>query len=399
MLLEFDQILGKLHLVIKHYKYLANFDERKDERIKCFSISEKQSVTNVSITNLFVKKHLNKVTEVDNNVYELKIVADGADYWCEGYTLENFEKISSGTLWVQKIPQDNTYSALFEVNYDGDLKSKIILSSFDKMATHKPISDHLAIKQFKFVKIMKNYKTSTILAHLLFENVSANVIVKQLNDFINITVSFRTVNLTMISYNNTNYCAHQDPNADNNSNMTWPQTTVGQITTSVELCLDAKGIPLFRKCEGNYTLGGKWQKISADGGKCKKPSSEVTNNIINILNQCKENVTKKLVSDMQIETSNFKAMTSADICFFSQFSQKIAENVSSDIEINYAFASSINNLMSVDNSQAKESQTNTNSTDRTLDSIENYFNQLPNNYSKTTEKNNNKDFNISGGYL
>lgn len=206
-----------------------------------------------------------------------------------------------------------------------------------------------------------------------------------------------------ISINSTEYCL---PAAIKNPNpliaeLSWDQAHIGETLPPNDLCVYESGIPLTRKCEGDFLQGGKWENLSEDRLQCvdKEILTLHTKRLFSFNKVLNPNETKGVIENITSISSHYDQLIAADLFYISKAVQQItsANNVSlsapdnlnsMDLDDKYNLTIILNNIMNVNDSLIKLSQLKLNTTNILLDSYDNLINSLSTNYSIYSSINN-----------
>lgn len=129
MFLKFDKNSGKLYLSVYSEEYLWK-DELDDNGMKCFTISDNELIKEAKVLQKIWSQKVQKYsvqsfndnlqqTEITKTIYEVKLYGDGPGYyWCEGYSLYNFDLIQTPLIVGHKKLKGVVYSLLMDIKYD-----------------------------------------------------------------------------------------------------------------------------------------------------------------------------------------------------------------------------------------------------------------------------------------
>lgn len=195
---------------------------------------------------------------------------------------------------------------------------------------------------------------------------------------------------TFISINSTEFClpvSTTNPALLRFPKLTWPLINVGETIAPNELCLLRNGLPLTRKCVGDFVYGGKWEDLLPEKLKCinKDVLTLHTKRLHSYNKNITQNETTGIIHNMTSISSHFEQLIPADLFYISKTVQQLSNTEQiidvSDLTDKYKLTLLLNNLMNVNISFVQMSQRSLNTTNILLDSFDNLLNQLATNYS------------------
>lgn len=171
----------------------------------------------------------------------------------------------------------------------------------------------------------------------------------------------------------------------NGIELTWNTTLIGTATTPLELCLDDGGVQVTRRCEGDFFTGAYW---SPPSGNCSE-TFEIPERTTRLHRLIGEDSIADVFAQISEETNKFNEFTTVDVNLFSGGlkSMSMTRNVRG---FKSDFFHSVNNLMRINSSILRSSQEQLNSTDKILDSIQTFAENIADdikNISVTIESN------------
>lgn len=454
--LKYDTNAGKLLLIIYSEEFLWK-DDANESGVKCFTIGDNELVKVAKVKSRLwydrIKKYDLKLfdgqrmREISKSIYEVKMQGGGPGlYWCEGHAIYSFNLIKSKRIVTRKKLSGVIMAVELELNvqpkkdfvYDKDfLKSvtKQIKKSIKKCENlnryEKAMSDNIQeIRIMKIVKFNKLLGQMTAIYHFTISNSDLNqsqseskseteteaydefmrkyadkfnevkvIINHQLMSLLeSVLRKLESDKFTFKSISSTEYCL---PNSIKNPNpltdeLVWDEAFIGESSAPKELCLYSNGMPLTRKCLGDFLHGGNWQKLTNQELQCieKEALSLHTKRLFTFNKVFNPNETHSVIENMTSISSHFNELIPADLFYISKAVQQLT-SVTDDTAIQSANSNSatmnlndkynltiiLNNIMNVNENFIQLSQQSLNTTNILLDSYDNLINSLSTNYS------------------
>ena len=455
--LKFDANSGKMYLIIYNDEYLFKEGD-EDAGVKCFTISDnelikvakvKSKLWSESIRKYDVKlfddrARSNKATS--KSIYELKLYGSGAGlYWCQGHAIHSFSLIKSKKVVATKKLDGYIFAVLAESNLEqtqNPIYQKSVLKGMSKNFL-RLLKDNNDLKLFemiivdsiKDVRVMKIIKWNQLLSKVTaiyhvtvskdFEKSSEsyeepnNDLQQKIDDF-KVLLNHQVMDILngaigqlngtdfkFLSINSTEFCL---PESIKNPNpaideLVWNKAFIGETVVPTELCLYDTGLPVTRKCVGDFLYGGKWQALSEQQLQCveKEKLSLHTVRLFSFNKAINPNETHGIIGSMTSISSHYDQLIPADLFYISKTFEQIT-SVTPDTAIDANFSSNpttmdlndkynltiiLNNIMNVKERFVQLSQQSLNTTNILLDNYDNLINQLSTNYSIYSPANNN----------
>lgn len=328
LIFEFYSEENKIYLTIYFPSGLWKYDN-DDKGIQCFS-DAKGFVKVVDISDIpymFVQQETDKDNDyIEKIVYTVDLVTDrSAQYWCEGHTF-NLSFISTNKIIVN--PKGNEvhvysltlkcYNVTSKVQTIPDIDSSLLIISEVLNVEKVLLMDILALTD-EYIKVLLHVHAAV---PNVYDDEARNIV--QQYDILKETAiqNLPTINCTFVNLTSSVYCLPTTSN--NNVTLFWEMTPIGHISAPQEFCLQANGLPVKRKCEGTYHVGGTWGSIE---GKCEGNyvPSETTTFLYNIVKgQAPENYTTRFLTDgLGYVLSNVDSIIPADIYYLSMSLQQV----------------------------------------------------------------------------
>lgn len=452
--LKFDVNVGKMLMIVYSEEFLWKTDS-DDVGAKCFTIANnelvkvakvKSKLWSETIRNYDVKLFDGKKSrEISKSIYELKLYGNGPGiYWCEGHAMKTFQLMKSKKIVARKkldgvvfattleSPVEPSNDAIYRKDFLKSLTTELtdLLKNSEQLNFYeKLITDN--IKNIRVMKIVEFDKTSwklTAIYHItILASVDTSSSSEEYEDFMQkyatkfddfkVIVNHQVMSFLediikkiggtrfkFVSVQSTEYClpesiTHPNPITDI---LIWERAFIGETLPPTELCLYESGLPLTRKCEGDFLHGGKWEILSEQDLKCidKEKLSLHTKRLFSFNKPINPNDTRCIINNMTSISSHYDQLISADIFYISKAVQQITsianvtqsqnDNLNSmDLDDKYNLTIILNNIMNVNDSIIQLSQLRLNTTNILLDSYDNLINSLSTNYSIYAKMNNN----------
>lgn len=454
--LKFDSNAGKMLLIIYSEEFLWKSDDDDDDPgVKCFTISNNELVKNAEVEKRLWKETIQKfdvklfdskkTREITKSIYELKLYGSGPGiYWCEGHVVKSGQLIQSKKIVARKMIDGVVFAVslssrvkmvndaiydkeflmsvtdnmktLIKDNVDLNFYEKVIVNNIDDIRVMKILdfdklsSRFTAIYHFTMMKSFKESSSEESYEDFMekyadkFDDVKV-MVNHELKKFLeNILKKIGGSNFEFISINSTEYCL---PDVITNPNpsmatLEWEQARIGESLTPQDLCVYPTGLPLTRKCVGDFLHGGEWEFLSAERLQCVDQDILTlhTKRLFLLNKVINPNDTHGIIENITSISSHWDQLIAADLFYISKAVQQITsipnvttipnDNLTSiDLDDKYNLTIILNNIMNVNDSLIKLSQRSLNTTNILLDSYDNLINSLSTNYSIYSTINNN----------
>lgn len=435
--LKFDAGSGRMQMVVYSEEFLWKNDE-DDSGVKCFTIADNELVKAAKVSSRLwsgtIKGYDVKLfdgtrtrREVSKTIYELKMYGSGPGiYWCEGHAIKSFQLIKSKKIVARTKFNGFVFAVVMEAAVDlndNEIYEENVLDTVTKRLKKllqesgrlKGIDDIRVMKIINFDKTLSRVSAIFHITVLDAERVGSSSseeddfndkyankiyndravtnhdVMKMLEKVLR---NVKEINFKFMSIRSTEYCL---PASINNPNplteiLMWEKAFIGETLPPTELCLYKSGMPLTRKCDGDYLNGGQWQKLSQNDLQCidKEKLSLHTKRLFSFNKVINPNETHNIIENMTSISSHYDQLIPADLFYISKAVQQITSvsNVTSsgnlnsaDLDDKYNLTIIMNNIMSVNDSFIQLSQLKLNTTNILLDSYDNLINSLSTNYS------------------
>lgn len=412
--LTFLESKQRLYAIVYEQKYLWRENDN-DPGIKCFTNADYELIRTVSVEDEVWSGQLS-ITEdgmdLSNRnvktIYELKTYGDGPGYyWCEGHAIPNFQYIQSDKVVAYKKVKGEIFAVLMELScrdcgqYFEEKRIKELAKKFreyledlqDKFQYHYNRFDVSIenVRAMRIESIDKLNEKSKIVFHVTislddFDDDEEDIlemsfdmikIYKIRNYLHDLMTSSKSLVYRYLSLNSTEYCLPDSISIINE--LSWINAKIGETAAPKELCLLPNGLPVHRKCVGNFIDGGVW--VNSSQQQCQ---TDIVTDITQTLYEIDRtftnpNDTSQIVETItQLLTNNHTSLIPADLFYLSKIMQTITK-ISNDSLLNQNESKNIftiyNNLMFVNENITKMSAA-LNSTNILLDSFDGILSHL-----------------------
>lgn len=452
--LKFDTKAGKMLLIVYSEEFLWREDPN-ESAAKCFTIAKNELIKVAKVQSRLWSETIKeyevklfdgkKARHVSKSIYELKLYGNGPGiYWCEGHAIKSSQLISSKKIVARKMLDGVVFAVTLESQvqvkndaiYDKDVLDELTkqLKKLIKSAENLNFYEKFTVDNIKDIRVMKiiNFdKLSsrlTAIYHITilksFDQSSSSeeyedfmekyadkfddvkvVVSHQIMSFLDIILNkVLGTAFKFISITSTEYCL---PVTTPNPNpltevLVWTQAFIGESVPPTELCVFKTGMPLTRKCEGDFLHGGKWETLTEEKLQCvdQEILTLHTKRLFSFNKVINANETHDIIENITSISSHWDQLIAADLFYISKAVQQItsvtnatlSQNVnlnSVDLDDKYNLTIILNNIMNVNDSLIQLSQLKLNTTNILLDSYDNLINSLSTNYSIYSTFNNN----------
>lgn len=450
--LKFDKQTNKMLLIIYSEEFLWR-NEVDEPGVKCFTIADNELIKVAKFKSRLwseiIKKYEVKLfdgkksADVSKSIYELKLYGNGPGiYWCEGYAIKTAQLIKSKKVIARKTLDGVVFAvnlkaniqpvndAIYEEKFlekltkklENSIKSNENLSFYEKVVVDNikdirvmQITDYdkltSQLTAIYHVTILKSFDDSSeeyddFMQKYAQKFEDAKVVVNhQIKTYLEeILKKVSGKDFNFLSINSTEYCL---PESLKNPNplidvLVWEQGSIGETLPPTDLCVYQSGIPLTRKCEGDFLNGGKWETLTEQKLQCvdKEILTLHTKTLFSMNKVINPNETHGIIENITSISSHYEQLIAADLFYISKAVQQItnvanvtqSQNVnlnSMDLDDKYNLTIILNNIMNVNESLIQLSQLKLNTTNILLDSYDNLINSLSTNYSIYSTINNN----------
>lgn len=402
---KFFPLSNKLRLRV-YFPHGLWRDSTEDKGFECFTDSAGNLIRSVKTTQIWDRtwtvediELINRIRRnggkfnlsfhVHKKMYELEYDKQSSGhYWCEGHKIPNFEHIKSNTVLVIGQASGRIYSLILDIHgncEDGkDMKScdptfsnileQTALNLMDKISSLKVAS----LRAMRIINVFNN-GTLRILFHIQSPQSNKTFLhdYGQIMGIVTQTVERYRHVYTFQSLHSTENCPPHVTYEDSRL-LNWNITPLGSTSVSTELCLDEDGMPVRRKCLGNFIDGAEWNQPS---GKCvNKDISNITLSLHKLAlssasqEACEHDSLAEKVASL---VSNPLLLTTADIYFVSKIMKDLAKvNWKDSIPSLTTIIQILNNVHRAKRQSVKLSQTRFNSTNVLLDSLQRLIEQI-----------------------
>ncbi|PSN54271.1 hypothetical protein C0J52_08615 [Blattella germanica] len=214
--------------------------------------------------------------DIHKKVYELIFNTSSPGlFWCQGHTIPNLELVESNTVLVTGEDGGRIYSMILDVHNQcipnknmtkcDPTFSNILETISEGVSKVLPVQEMTKVRAIKILDVYDN-GTLKILFHLWIRGnrklltLSSNGPPFEFKEFIE---RYRNI-YTFYSLKSTKACP-PDITFYDGKGLHWKATGLGFTAVPVELCIGEEGVPINRKCAGDFVMGASWLEPS---GRC-----------------------------------------------------------------------------------------------------------------------------------
>ncbi|XP_062124820.1 uncharacterized protein LOC133837923 [Drosophila sulfurigaster albostrigata] len=368
LILKIDIELDMLILIVYNREYIWRIGNH--DGIKCFTNAD---------YDLLRETNINLIWENENNtksIYKVKLVGkDPGEYWCECHTIQNFQLVISSRVVTSKETRGHTFSVKLNMSCmrhsKFDLCSNIMQKNVKRIAKHdheelrklsKAISPQLILHNTRIMTIEMLASNYTIYWIHITASLMNSAVDNSEEDSSEERDSleneqrirhdtsvrmkvWRLLQKLLLIYNvdrktlvrSTEYCFPELVNTNSDEIFVWNQALRGQMATLSALCLQNNGMPLTRKCLGNFTYGAYWEELKEKVlCQCKNEKCQITKTLYslqnsNITREFPEKTVKELKSIIQ---KNANKLLPADIHYTANILQSSVKYIQNNLNGN-----------------------------------------------------------------
>lgn len=416
--LHFEEAIDKLYLIVYDDRFLWRDNDGDGYGVKCFTNADYDLIKRVKIGQPIWTGMLmidggdgeeQTTNELSKLIFELKTHSDGPGYyWCEAFAIPNFQLIKTEHVVAYKrfsdghvfaiIVETNCYGMCLDHFYVSNMKLRAkqfqrFLRESRRRQNHRIDIDNVRVMQIE--SIDNDYETMKILFHVTVSLDERNypkcdhcgdlrvyftkdmITVYHIKNILtNVLSHEKSMEYRFISLNSTEYCI---PSIEPSSKLRWTGAKIGETLAPLELCMHINGMPILRKCVGDFIYGGTWKKLTKQ--KCYYAwTSDITKHLYDIDQTfMMANETSDVIYNLKHLVANYSALVPADLYYLSNIMKRINlfNNDSTLLnrnEFNNIFTI-YNSLMFVNENITKTSAA-LNTTNILLDAFDNIINHL-----------------------
>ena len=450
--LKYDINAGKMLMIVYSEEFLWKEDE-DDSGVKCFTIADNELVKVAKLKNRLWSETIKqydlklfdgrKARDISKSIYELKLYGSGPGiYWCQGNSIKTLQPISSKNIVARKdidgfvfaVTLESKVQLTNEAIYEKKFLKSVTKKLVDGLKDNPNLSylEKLITERIKDIRVMliENFDEKTSLMTAIYHFTIAKYLQdssEEYEDFMekyaakfnDVAISdnhqilsfLQTIlkkgggpDMKLLSIASTEHCLAESIKNPNplTELLVWSQAFIGETLPPTDLCVYQSGLPLTRKCEGDYLHGGKWETLT--DAKLQCVDQEIltlhTKRLFSFNKVINPNETHDIIQNITSISSHYEQLIAADLFYISKAVQQITTvtNVtqlqnanlnSEDLDDKYNLTIILNNIMNVNDSLIQLSQLRLNTTNILLDSYDNLINSLSTNYSIYSTINNN----------
>ncbi|XP_055922978.1 uncharacterized protein LOC129953673 [Eupeodes corollae] len=363
LFLKFDAELDGIVLTVYNRNSIWRLDE-KDYGFKCFTNADSEATKSVKVKDVIWEN-----SDQTKTMYELKLYGDGPGYyWCEAHTVYNFTHVLSKKIVATRKHKGHTFSTFFDMPCDGktcqivhDSKKdlgkqaekalKTLMNQPREKEKFKELKIH-SVRVMNIESIDETLQQINLLCHISAslknsavddsdevsseeddeeedeQGVRHDTVVRMtIRNFLNDIIKLNNANSS--SVNSTEFCF---PEAlSTNSKNQWLTATRGETATTRDLCLQSNGLPISRKCLGDFLYGAMWDTVNSNHISCihNIPPKLITSHLFRIDHSKRPNKDpEKAMKDVKaMIRDNFNHLIPADLFYLGRIVRSITTKV------------------------------------------------------------------------
>ncbi|XP_037815959.1 uncharacterized protein LOC119606500 [Lucilia sericata] len=344
MILRMDTDLESLILTVYNKFYIWSND-KPENSIHCFTNADYGELSKVELKKIWENKSHTKT------IFKLKIKNDDpGQYWCEAHTIFNFTHVSSAKVVAAKAKKGHAFAMQIEAPiksdhlamiFSHDQMKQIATCIKDKLKTvhekHKYLKD-LVLHNVRIMDILYIYPNTSYLRCLCHTTVSIKsssvdtskeqhseedssaeddegvrhdtaVRMKARDLLINLIKEYQPhFSHTVRS---TEFCFPEND---------FMLARIGQSATKSKFCLQRNGLPITRRCLGNFTNGAFWEELTLDDCITITEANLITRNLYTLdITKTSKDQPEKAVRDVRkLLESNLHNLIPADLYYLAK---------------------------------------------------------------------------------
>lgn len=345
-----------LVLTVYNKFYIWSLKNKVDFTLHCFAHTRYGDLLNVDINRLWENESQTKT------MFELSIKHEEPTlYWCEAHTIFNFTMATSTKIVASKNKNSFNFAMQLDLplprNESAEWTNKSLrqfIKYFTKdiekmLKLQKTVDSKLDELDIQSVRIMNILSGSTVrgelrvLCHITislksldFKRDSSEGSESHEDDEVGESeVEAILMGRDLLKYliqglqqhmvhtvRSTQYCLPENH---------WPRASLGEISSTVKFCLQNNGLPLTRKCLGNFMEGAYWEDISHIAASCFGPTNgnAKTKELFDMyaMKISKKYPEKAMQNVREILENNIKELIPADLHYMAKIIRKTVKTV------------------------------------------------------------------------
>lgn len=373
MYLSFEPSVESLILTVYNRRGIwcdqSQPDDKRDDRensecgIRCFTNADYEQLQPVKIKQLVWE-------DSKKSIYELKLYGDGPGYyWCEAHSIFDFELISSPKIIAAKKQKGHYFAFFFNlpckfVRCDRINANMKTYGKTIRMLLNNIRNTHGNVGNFKDLDIHNVRVMSieslepgvhlTVLCHAAVslkgssvdnssEEDDSEYIEGVKDDFdrdVQVRAHMRRLLSNMLAIspygvtnvvNSTNYCFSE---TSASINRTWQPAEIGSSTTTYKLCLLRNGLPVFRKCIGDFLYGATWEPLDPRFKCATRITQQIITRDLYEIDRKKFAESQPTVALTSVETlvNTTQKIIPADLFYLGRIMQSVAKTIKSRVD-------------------------------------------------------------------
>lgn len=322
--LRVDSTVEELLLVVYNREYLWHIDDDDDEDygITCFTNADYDLLRDAKIDLVWESKEKTK------SIFKVKLVADDpGEYWCEGHSFHNFQLVSTPKIVAAKEKRGHAFAIRINTTYTTIVDNKVTSKTacdrvygYEKAlarqmqsvlrAQSRTISRDLVIHNVRIMSVERvSYPYIDCWIHLTgsLKNSAVDNSNEESSEEDDSTESDGRIRhdtairmqvwillkklIAVYSFyslqpvvRSTQFCFPDPMPLENGDIYMWQQVERGQLGVLSRICLQESGMPLTRRCIGDFIHGAYWEPLEEENISCetKKDNTKLTTTLYNL---------------------------------------------------------------------------------------------------------------------
>ncbi|XP_065370992.1 uncharacterized protein LOC135963143 [Calliphora vicina] len=346
MILRMDSDLDSLILTV-YNKFYVWSNDKPENSIHCFTNADYGELSRVEIKKIWEN------TSNTKTIFKLKIKSDDpGQYWCEAHTIFNFTHVSSTKVVAAKAKKGHAFAMQIEVPFNADhlifsqdqmkqLATRIKDEIKNVRKKYKHLND-LVIHNVRIMDIIYFHPNASYLRCLCHTTISIKSSAvdtsneqhseednsieddKGVRHDTAVRMSARDLLINLIkeyqprfshTVRSTQFCFPENE---------WILAHIGQSATKSKFCLQKNGLPITRRCLGDFIGGAYWEQLTLDDCITVTEPNLITRSLYTMhITKTSEDQPERAIKDVrQLLESNLQNLIPADLYYLAYIIRK-----------------------------------------------------------------------------
>lgn len=344
MILRLDPNFDNLILTVYNKFYIWSND-KPENSIHCFTNADYGELSKVDTKKIWENNSKTK------SIFEIKLESDDpGQYWCEAHTIFNFTHVTSAKVVASKVKKGHAFAAQIKSSLQ-PTRFPVIFNSNEMKHMAKSIKDE--IKEIR--KTHKNLNDLVIHNVRIMDILYVSPDLKYMQCLCHITISLKSSTVDTSKEQNSN----EDSSAEDEDEVRhdtvvrmkardllvdlmklyqpqlvltvrstefcfpeneWILARVGQSATTNKFCLQKNGLPITRRCLGDFVSGAYWEQLKFYDCINVQETNLITENLNSreMIKKSKYQPQKALKDVRKLLESNLKKLIPADLYYLAK---------------------------------------------------------------------------------